>query len=67
MRLPQERGDPLLRKIMEERRAKGKIPTRFVQSMQHHKKNVEELANKKKREKLRTTFDFDLWGDTGMS
>ena len=52
---------------MEERRAKGKIPTRFVQSMQHYQKNVEELANKKKREKLRTTFDFDLWGDTGMS
>ncbi len=66
VRLPQERGDPLLRKIMEERRANGKIPTRFIQSMKHHQEKVEELSNKKKREKLRTTFDFDLWGDAGM-
>nr|CAG4637063.1 EOG090X07H9 [Ceriodaphnia reticulata]SVE72979.1 EOG090X07H9 [Ceriodaphnia reticulata] len=67
VRLPQERGDPLLRKIMEERRANGKIPSRFIQSMKHHQEKVQELANKKKREKLRTTFDFDLWGDAGDS
>lgn len=52
---------------MEERRAKGKIPTRFLQSMKHHQENVEALAKKKKPERLRTTFDFDLWGDAGMS
>lgn len=66
MRLPQERGDPLLRKIMEEKRAKGKIPTRFLQSMKHHQEKVELLANKKKREKLRSNFDFDLWGEKGF-
>nr|SVE86167.1 EOG090X07H9 [Daphnia similis]SVE86795.1 EOG090X07H9 [Daphnia similis]SVE87421.1 EOG090X07H9 [Daphnia similis]SVE88048.1 EOG090X07H9 [Daphnia similis] len=67
VRLPEERGDPLLRKVMEERRAKGKIPTRFLQSMKHHQENVEALAKKKKPERLRTTFDFDLWGDAGDS
>nr|SVE75168.1 EOG090X07H9 [Daphnia dolichocephala] len=67
VRLPEERGDPLLRKIMEEKRANGKIPTRFLQSMKHHQENVEALAKKKKPERLRTTFDFDLWGDAGDS
>ena len=51
---------------MEERRARGKIATRFVQSMKHHQENVDALANKKKPERLRTVFDFDLWGETGM-
>nr|SVE74226.1 EOG090X07H9 [Daphnia barbata] len=67
VRRPEERGDPLLRKIMEEKRANGKIPTRFLQSMKHHQENVEALAKKKKPERLRTTFDFDLWGDVGDS
>jgi hypothetical protein len=67
VRLPEERGDPLLRKVMEERRARGKIATHFVQSMKHHQENVEALANKKKPERLRTTFDFDIWGEAGMS
>nr|SVE76428.1 EOG090X07H9 [Daphnia longispina] len=67
VRLPEERGDPLLRKVMEERRARGKIATRFVQSMKHHQENVDALANKKKPERLRTVFDFDLWGEAGDS
>ena len=66
MRLPQERGDPLLRKIMEEKRAQGKIPKRFLQSMKDHQKSVEAYANKKKPERLRSNFDFDLWGAKGM-
>nr|SVE83699.1 EOG090X07H9 [Daphnia pulex] len=65
VRLPEERGDPLLRKVMEERRARGKIATHFVQSMKHHQENVEALVNKKKPERLRTTFDFDIWGEAG--
>nr|CAG4641749.1 EOG090X07H9 [Eurycercus lamellatus] len=67
VRLPEERGDPLLRKFMEAKRAKGEIPNRFLQSMKHHQEKVEELANKKKPEKLRSTFDFDLWGEKGDS
>nr|CAG4648689.1 EOG090X07H9 [Polyphemus pediculus] len=65
VRTPQERGDPLLKKIEEERRAKGKIPIRFLNSMKDHQKNVEKLAEKPKPERLRSNFDFDMWGDKG--
>lgn len=51
---------------MEKKRASGKIPNRFARSMRDHQKNVEQLANKKKAEKLRSTFDFDLWGEKGL-
>ena len=65
MRLPEERYDPRLKKLSDERRALGKIPHRHVQSMTHHKQNAENLAKKSKPEKLRSTFDFDLWGEHG--
>ena len=34
--------------------------------MSDHQKNEEKLANKKKPERLRTNFDFDLWGEKGL-
>lgn len=67
VRLPEERYDPRLKKLSDERRALGKIPHRHVQSMTHHKQNAENLAKKSKPEKLRSTFDFDLWGEHGDS
>lgn len=50
---------------MEEKRARGEILTRYKNSMRDHQKNLEKLANKKKPERLRTNFDFDLWGEKG--
>ena len=55
----------MIKKIMEQKRAQGKIPTKYVQSMRDHQKNVERLAQKAKPEKLRSKFDFDLWGEQG--
>lgn len=63
--MPEERGDPLLRQYMENLRASGKIPNRFANSMRDHQKNVDKLAQKPKRERLRSKFDFDLWGEKG--
>ena len=65
VRLPEERGDPKLREYMENLRASGKIPNRFANSMRDHQKNTEKLAQKPKRERLRSNFDFDLWGGKG--
>ena len=67
MRLPEERGDPLLRKHMEDKRARGEIPNRFLRSMRDHQKKAEEVASKKMPEKLRSSFDFDLWGEKGSA
>jgi len=65
VRLPEERVDPLMKKIQDERRAKGKIPKRLAQSMKDYQTNVDKLAVKSKPEKLRSKFDFDLWGSQG--
>lgn len=67
VRLPEERGDPLLRQYMENLRARGKLPIRFANSIRDHQKNVEKLAQKPKRERLRSKFDFDLWGEKGKN
>lgn len=65
VRKPEERIDPLMKKIQDERRAQGKIPKRLQQSMKDYQTNVEKLAKKSKPEKLRSKFDFDLWGSEG--
>ena len=62
VRKPEERIDPLMKKIQDERRAQGKIPKRLQQSMKDYQTNMEKLAKKSKPEKLRSKFDFDLWG-----
>jgi len=54
-----------MKKIQDERRAQGKIPKRLQQSMKDYHTNVEKLAKKSKPEKLRSKFDFDLWGSEG--
>lgn len=56
-----------MKKIQDERRAQGKIPKRLKQSMEHYQANVEKLAQKSKPEKLRSKFDFDLWGSEGKN
>lgn len=65
VRTPAERRDPLVARVLAERRAQGKIPARFVQSMRDHAKAVEQRSMRKKPEKLRSSFDFDLWGSKG--
>nr|CAG4647956.1 EOG090X07H9 [Moina brachiata]SVE93052.1 EOG090X07H9 [Moina brachiata] len=66
VRTTEERADPLILKIKQQRRAEGKIPRKYVQSIKDRQKSKEEYAQKtKKPERLRTTFDFDLWGDKG--
>nr|CAG4642559.1 EOG090X07H9 [Evadne anonyx] len=65
VRLPEERIDPLIKKIQDQRRAQGKIPKNLLQSMKDHKAHTAKLAKKAKPEKLRSKFDFDLWGSQG--
>ena len=66
MRTPAERQNPIVARAIAARRAEGKIPARFVQSLKDHARNEELIAKKKKPEKLRSTFDFDIWGEKGI-
>nr|CAG4640913.1 EOG090X07H9 [Eulimnadia texana] len=65
VRLPEERRDPLVVRVQKERRAMGKIPKRIAQSIADREKAKERAKNKAPSEKLRSKFDFDLWGKDG--
>nr|CAG4646308.1 EOG090X07H9 [Macrothrix elegans] len=60
-----EERDLLVKKIVEKRIADGKIPIKLAQSLKDRQKSKEQRAKKGKASKLRTKFDFDLWGEKG--